>query len=121
MGGPADETTEDEGFVQLAVTTSSAPTVAPAMRASELLFTWNGWSLGRSRPGLYIMPDDSHAAAAKSRLTPFRIESNFTAKPGSLPRLRFGRSYRLRARVADLAGNSVRDPPTRPFPAIRPR
>ena len=110
LGGPADETTEDEGFVQLAVTTSGAPTAAPAMRASESLFTWNGWSLVAPRPGLYIMPDDSHAARQNPAVTPFRIETNFTAKAGSLPRLRFGRSYRLRARVADLAGNSVTRP-----------
>ena len=109
-GGPADETAEDEGFVQLATTTPSDPTVAPRMRASESLFTWNGWSLVAPRPGLYIMPDDSHAERQNSAVTPFRIETNFTAKPGSLPRLRFGRSYRLRARVADLAGNSVTKP-----------
>jgi hypothetical protein len=110
LGGPADETAEDEGFVQLAVTTPGDPTVAPTMRASESLFTWSGWSLAAPRPGLYIMPDDSHAERQNPAVTPFRIETNFTAKAGSLPRLRFGRAYRLRARVADLAGNSVTRP-----------
>ena len=35
------------------------------------------------------------------------MKSVFTPKPGSLPRLRYGRSYRVRARMADLATNSL--------------
>ena len=31
----------------------------------------------------------------------------FRAEPGTLPRLRFGQDYRLRARAVDLAGNSL--------------
>jgi hypothetical protein len=35
----------------------------------------------------------------------FKLETSLTALPGTLPRLRFGRSYRLRAHAVDLAGN----------------
>ena len=39
--------------------------------------------------------------------TPFKMTTQFTAAPGSLPALRFGRRYRLRVRAVDLAGNSM--------------
>ena len=35
----------------------------------------------------------------------------FKALPGTLPRLRYGRSYWLRARAVDLAGNSLAPQP----------
>jgi hypothetical protein len=110
VGGAVTETAADEGFVQFAATEPRDPAAPKSIRTSETLFTWNGWSLSASRPGKAIMPDDSHADPANQAVTPFKIETEFKAKSGSLPRLRFGRRYRLRARVADLAGNSVINP-----------
>lgn len=109
-GGPRDETADDEGFVQFAATEPRDPAAPKSLRAGETLFTWNGWSLAAPRPGKAIMPDDTHADPVNQAVTPFKIETTFKAKPASLPRLRFGRQYRLRARVADLAGNSVTNP-----------
>jgi hypothetical protein len=109
-GGPLTETAADEGFVQFAATEPPDPAAPRVIRTGESLFTWNGWSLAAPRPGKAIMPDDSHADPANAAVTPFKIETTFTARSGSLPRLRFGRKYRMRARVADLAGNSVTDP-----------
>ena len=40
-------------------------------------------------------------------VTTFAMTSSFTAHPGSLPTLRFGRRYRMRARAVDLAGQGV--------------
>jgi hypothetical protein len=40
-------------------------------------------------------------------VTEFKLESHFSAVSGSLPSLRFGHTYRLRARIADIAGNSI--------------
>lgn len=110
VGAPPPESATDEGFVQLAATTPSDPTAPKSLRAGESLFTWNGWSLAAPRPGKAIMPDDTHDDPPNTAATPFRIETEFSAKPFSLPRLRFGRRYRVRARVADLAGNSVLRP-----------
>src|SRR5262249_50614172 len=42
---------------------------------------------------------------------PVGLQVNFAPTPGSLPRLRFGHSYRLRVRTVDLAGNSEPPPP----------
>lgn len=109
-GGPRDETAGDEGFVQFAATEPRDPAAPKTLRAGETLFTWNGWSLAAPRPGKAIMPDDTHADPVNTAVTPFKIETTFKAKPASLPRLRFGRKYQLRARVADLAGNSVTNP-----------
>ena len=39
--------------------------------------------------------------------TPFKMTVAYDIAPGSLPRLAFGRRYRLRARAVDLAGNSL--------------
>src|SRR5262249_17254351 len=38
--------------------------------------------------------------------TEFQLETRFRVTPGSLPRLRYGKAYRMRARAVDLAGNS---------------
>jgi hypothetical protein len=109
-GGPATEPAADEGFVQFGATESRDPAAANGLRAADALFTWSGWSLSAPRPGKAIMKDDSAGDPPNTAFTPFKIETTFKAKPGSLPRLRFGRKYRLRARVADLAGNSVTNP-----------
>lgn len=109
-GGPVEESAVDEGFVQFAATAPADPTAPKSLRTGESLFTWNGWSLAAPRPGKAILPDDTHADPPNTAATPFRVETEFRAKPFSLPRLRFGRRYRLRARVADLAGNSVLSP-----------
>jgi hypothetical protein len=37
----------------------------------------------------------------------FKMETNFVAQPGSLPRLRFGSQYQMRVRTVDLSGNSL--------------
>lgn len=115
MGGPTTEAAADEGFVQFASTESRDPAAPKSIRTGETLFTWNGWSLAAPRPGKAIMPDDTHADPPNEAVTPFKIETQFKAAPGSLPRLRFGRQYRLRARIADLAGNSVTNPGEAPF------
>ncbi len=109
-GGTVPEAAADEGFVQLATTSSADPSAPKSLRVGETLFTWNGWSLAAPRPGKAILPDDTHADPPNTAVTPFRVETEFHAVAGSLPRLRFGRQYRLRARIADLAGNSVLRP-----------
>jgi len=108
-----------------------------ALYLPEPLFRWHGWSLVAPRPGFTLgldgnvetgstktgstapasagplnpqSPQDAAlwrlAVKIKDRVSP-KIASTYWATPGSLPRLRFGHTYRLRARVVDLAGNSV--------------
>lgn len=98
-------TLEDEGFISPAVT-QSADESSDDIFAHESLFHWDGWSLVAPRPGKTIDPDDNPQTIENRAMTDFLLETKFKPKPGSLPRLRYGVGYRLRARVVDLAGNS---------------
>ena len=82
------------------------------MYLPETLTRWNGWSLVAPRPGKHIddASDDSLVDDAGNPPPPgsnFQLQIEYAATPGTLPTLRFGRVYRFRARVVDLAGNSV--------------
>jgi hypothetical protein len=75
---------------------------------------WDGWSLSAPRPGKRIVepgqgdtPDGAIARHDPELGNPFPIVSRVSVEPGTLPRLRVGHTYRLRARTVDLAGNSV--------------
>jgi len=105
----------DEGFVQLAATEPLPGTAELTLRVHESLFTWAGWSLCAPRPGKTILPDQTIGPATNVAVTNFKLETGFAAVPQSLPRLRFGYRYRLRARTVDLAGRSVFDPGDQAF------
>ncbi|HYA48090.1 MAG TPA: hypothetical protein VEG35_00195, partial [Burkholderiales bacterium] len=97
---------DDEGFVSSSVT-QAADGSSDDMYAHESLFSWEGWSLVAPRPGRTINPKDTPEDIQNSAITAFRLETKFTPAPLSLPRLRYGTGYRLRARAVDLAGNSL--------------
>ena len=122
-GGKATlDEVEDEGFVQFSAAEPLTRGETRILRAADSLFVWDGWSLCASRPGLSIMPQpdfppppapppDLELEKPKNDAqTNFKFETEFHAKPGSLPRLRFAYKYQLRVRVCDLAGNSVFTP-----------
>lgn len=102
----ADE--PEQGFLQGASLTSAGP--GTPRNAHEVVAGWDGWSLAVPRPGAVVVhrngteqvlpeppadPDPLHPVATQSQLV-----------PGTLPRLRYGRSYSFRAWSVDLAGNS---------------
>jgi hypothetical protein len=133
-GGLVVTAAQEEGFIQLtAVQPADDPTRAPDPVATqnnipqpgtdiylhERIVKWEGWSLSVPRPGraLHRSADPHDALEAdptvNQPITPFKLVASFTATPVSLPQLRFGVRYRLRARAVDLAGNSVTlDTPT---------
>jgi hypothetical protein len=104
----------DEGCIQMSMTQTptppnSEPSKANDLYMSESILRWEGWSLVASRPGRSIS-SDPNAFPQRPRndpVTQFKMKTSFKATPGSLPRLRFGSRYMLRARVVDLAGNSI--------------
>jgi hypothetical protein len=107
---------EDEGWVQLAVTQSadkSSPDPTDDLYLHESMFRWDGWSLAAPRPGKHLDPqsqparDDDPNTVAQRAKTDFKLVTNFKIIPGSLPKLRFGVTYRVRARAVDLAGNGL--------------
>lgn len=101
----------EEGTVTVA---GIGATTAPddALYLHEALFHWDGWSLVVPRPGKTIQAPGTNPATNDVGHEPtdlanaIGLEARFKVAPGSLPRLRFGRRYRLRARTVDLAGNS---------------
>jgi len=82
----------------------------------QTVFGWEGWSLSAPRPGKRIVgPGEVEDGSIIAHYdpeqypegySPLPLVSRVSAAPHSLPRLRFGHSYRLRARTVDLAGNS---------------
>ncbi|MFI9381841.1 hypothetical protein [Kutzneria sp. NPDC052558] len=97
----------DEGTVTTAHTTQASDN-KNVLYLHETMATWTGYSLVAPRPGKAIADDgglvDGGSTAPGSD---FNLQATFTATPGTLPKLRFGRGYRFRARLADLAGNGV--------------
>jgi len=106
---------EEEGTVELAATRAPDPLYNPnLLNLHEAVLSWTGWSLAAPPPGLGIGKDRDVARGGKPELSSeaelppgLDFRSRFKPVPGSLPRLRYGRRYDLRARAVDLAGNSL--------------
>jgi hypothetical protein len=93
------------------------PDTGAPLYVHESFVRWDGWSLSASRPGRSLGvdpngPDPDHPDTMPQRTTNdpltqagLRIETR--VQPRSLPRLRFGHTYRLRMRTVDLAGNGL--------------
>jgi hypothetical protein len=98
----------DEGYAKGASTT--AVPGDKELYLHEAMFSWSGWSMVAGRPGRRLTPEESLEEPDE----PLEVDpvvplvTSFTPAPGSLTPLRYGATYRLRARLADLAGNSVR-------------
>ena len=83
----------------------------------ESLFRWTGWSLVAPRPGRTLRSQIDEASGVQGEVPEDVTDEastggnglavTFVASKGSLPRLRFGVPYRFRARIVDLAGNSL--------------
>ena len=96
----------DEGCVSVALS-KPGDNSQSINRLSEALFKWDGWSLVAPRPGKLIRDADAPIDFNNlNTLNSMGVSVNFTPPSQSLPRLRFGTRYRVRARVVDLAGNS---------------
>lgn len=98
---------DDEGWIAPAVFEQpAAPGVPPGLRVSETVFRWDGWSISAPRPGHAITDDHQPAKPRENRAgATTGLVAEFDPVPGSLPALRFGRSYSVTLRAIDLAGN----------------
>ena len=127
IADPVLDNLPNPGFIQgtAASTTPDAPDTAPVY-VHEALFGWEGWSLSAPRPGKRIrkatakemaaMPkgdqrseiveDADSTSDGTNRKSPNPFVFSHQVVPGTLPRLRFGRSYSFRAWQVDLAGNA---------------
>jgi hypothetical protein len=121
IGDSEVKTQKEEGFVQLAAT-QAAPNEDGTRESNDLhlheaIARWNGWSLSADTPGKHLtraadpdqaVPDPVNPDLENEPITPFKMTTSYHVMKGSLPRLRIGGRYRLRARVVDLAGNSLK-------------
>jgi hypothetical protein len=101
----ADGSVEDEGVIEPVVYKDDNADQS-ALRTTEDLFEWDGWSLVVPRPD--HPGDDSKPVFDGCRpdgKPPFSAQ--FEVPAGSLQPQRFGRCYQFRARAVDLAGNSL--------------
>lgn len=102
-------TTDEEGMVGMSVSSFPDANNNKSARISDELFSWKGWSLCAPKPGTAVFPWDTRPEAAPNVAQPADLEltTKFSVTPGTLPTLRFGRTYKMRVRLVDLAGNSV--------------
>jgi hypothetical protein len=117
FGTSVTTTFQDEGTVVPGATqptTKSGP--LPDLYVHESIARWAGWSLSVPRNGPSIAPDDQVDASptnpVPSNTDPLgnqnaQLAVNFQVVPGTLPRLRYGRRYRYRARAVDMSGHSL--------------
>jgi hypothetical protein len=90
----------EEGYVRIdSATTGTRAT--DALYIHQTVARWDGWSLVVPRPDRVANPIVGSEPAQS-----FAVEVDL--EPGSFPRLRFGREYQLRVRLADLAGGGLR-------------
>ena len=95
---------EDEGWVSTGLA-KPADGSSNDGKLQETLFNWWGWSLSAPRPGRTMDKDGNPSYTQSAPTGQFDLTVDFEAQPGSLPKLRYGTTYRLRARAVDLAGN----------------
>jgi len=111
---PLDAAEEiDEGCIQLALTEDDED--GDEKKLNEVMARWEGWSLSVPRVGKGInnsgpevsSDDDEKKKYQLDKETPFRLQVDIKPAPKSLPRLRFGKKYRIKVRTVDIAGNGV--------------
>jgi len=101
----ADSSLEEEGMIEPAVYIDDHAEQS-ALRATQDLFEWDGWSLVVPRPDHSAENNEARADRCAPDVEP-PLTAQFEVPAGSLQPQRFGRCYQFRARTVDLAGNSL--------------
>lgn len=115
---------QEEAVVVAGATSAGGASPPPDLYLQESLMRWGGWSLAARLPGTSLGPADEIGvepdATGPDPALGFRAALGVA--PGSLPRLRYGQSYQVRARVVDLAGSGPAladpSPPTAESPVV---
>src|SRR5205814_1354672 len=80
---------------------------APPFRNAGLMLVHSERASALDKNTKEIVHEDPVSDAEPEVPPGLHLQTVFQATPGSLPRLRYGRKYRIRARIVDLAGNSL--------------
>ena len=85
----------------------SAVKIGNCLYTDKLVVHWDGWSL--AAPVIRLAADPPGTLPpGPVRDLPYNFTWEFSPPPGRLPRLRFGTRYKMRVRIADLAGGGLR-------------
>lgn len=109
-GDVVAEDLAEEGFIEGATATQTPVVEDAPVHVHESVFGWDGWSLAAPRPGNRVRHEAGEEIVEDpdtdpgDPITPLLIRNR--VEPGTLPRLRYGRSYAFRAWAVDLAGGS---------------
>ncbi|HEX4875235.1 MAG TPA: hypothetical protein VFV31_01095, partial [Chitinophagaceae bacterium] len=112
----AEDEVIDEGCINIALVEDDNDEDKDTDKVNEVIARWQGWSLSVPKPGKGINEDAANMvstdAAEKEKYklkdnVPFRMQVNTGLAPKTLPMLRFGKTYRLKVRTVDIAGNSI--------------
>lgn len=103
---------EETAFIQGTAAEETPDVTDSPIHVHEAVFGWEGWSLSAPRPGRLLVRENGQEVVrdpgslppATDLTHPLLITTQVA--PGTLPRLRYGRSYAFRAWAVDLAGNS---------------
>jgi hypothetical protein len=115
----------EEGFIQGTNATETPGVDKSPVHVHESVFGWEGWSLSAAKPGKRIRHENGDEIvedqdANPDPATPLVVTSE--VEQGTLPRLRYGRSYAFRAWSVNLAGSSrdhaLGKPPEPTAPAV---
>lgn len=102
--GNTDPPQTGEGLVVAPPKISRTP-----IRVSPKIFGWNGWSNVANPPGAAFCGVTGAADVVPGEATDdmdVKVGVDYSVPNGVLPRLRYTREYKFRARGVDLAGNS---------------
>ncbi|MEV6008648.1 hypothetical protein AB0M29_17755 [Streptomyces sp. NPDC051976] len=106
-GYPAQVPIDDEAAVGEAITRLKDSDGRPVSRLNQSVFRWSGWSLAVAPPGRTLGLDGTVQDPGPVVDPQLPFASQVRVPDGTLPSLRYGRSYRFRARLVDLAGRSA--------------
>ncbi|MFG2142972.1 hypothetical protein ACGFRG_02075 [Streptomyces sp. NPDC048696] len=98
---------DDEGSVTDALARGFDEQGHPVSRLHQSLFRWHGWSLIAEPPGKMLDLSGRLQDPAPMGDPTLPFAASFGPPARTLPSLRYGRSYRFRARLVDLAGRSL--------------
>lgn len=106
--GTTDTVSFDEASAAEAGTSAPGSGATGDFYLGESMMLWDGWTLGAPRPGKVVENDDKvHEPDNSVPQGGLPLVISHRAVPGSLERLRFGTTYRFRARAVDIAGNAL--------------
>ncbi|MFF8652651.1 hypothetical protein [Streptomyces huasconensis] len=98
---------DDEGCVTDAVTRGADEDGNDLGRLTQAVFRWNNWSLVTEPRGRTIGVDGQVTDPGPDTDPALPFTTTVDCPDNTLPALRFGRTYRFRARLVDLAGRST--------------